>query len=71
VSSVCGWEKENRMNKYEIEETIIEWDNGAKDLIDRASKSGNNDLWMFNKGMRFALMLVMQLLVEEDHERRN
>lgn len=59
------------MNKYEIEETLIEWDNKAKDLIDRASKNGNNDLWMFNKGMRFALMMVMQLLVEEDHERRN
>lgn len=59
------------MNKHEIEETLIEWDSKAKDLIDQASKNGNNDLWMFNKGMRFALMMVMQLLVEEDHERRN
>lgn len=59
------------MNKYEIEETLIEWDNKAKDLIDQATENGNNDLWMFNKGVRFALMKVMQLLVEEDHERRN
>lgn len=57
------------MNKHEIEETLIEWDSKSKDMMDQASKNGNNDLWMLNKGMRFALMMVMQLLVEEDHER--